>query len=71
MPDSQMEKAKVLGFDKLDFDTQWIVFNKGRMFGWEGATPKVLGSASANKVLDEVLDYLLAQGVKFERERQS
>lgn len=61
-------KAQLLGFNDLSYDTQRIVFSKARMFQWTGKEPGVLGSHSANKVLDKALDFLLEQGVIFHKE---
>lgn len=63
-----IEKAKSLGFESTTYDSQWVIFNKARMFGWDGTIPGVLGGHSANKALEDALDYLLEQGIVFKKE---
>lgn len=68
-PELRLTKAKLLGFDNLSYDSQRVIFNKARMFGWRGDEPSVLGSEFATKCLDEAIEYLLKLGVKFQKER--
>lgn len=65
---ARMTLVKLLGFDSLGYDNQHIIFNKARMFGWTGDYPGVLGSHTANKALDEAIDYLIQQGATFKKE---
>lgn len=67
MESDMLAKAKILGFDNLGYDGQWIVFNKARMFGWTGEQPSVLGTHTADVQLNAALDYLLEQKVTFRR----
>lgn len=62
------DKAEQLGFGGLTYDMQWVVFNKARMFGWDGTIPGVLGNYTANKALDSALDFLIEQGITFKKE---
>lgn len=63
-----LEKAQKLGFTDLGFDTQWVVFNKARMFGWDGNIPGVLGNHIADIRVEEALDYLIEQGIQFRKD---
>ena len=62
-----IERAKIIGFDNVGYDTQRIIFNKARMFGWNETEPSVLGSFSANLAVESAIDYLVAQGVCFKK----
>jgi len=65
----KLTKAKIIGFENLGFDSQWIIFNKARMFGWTGVQPSVLGTHTADKALDEAIDFLLERGLVFKKEK--
>lgn len=68
MTKTRLQKAQPLGFTNLSFDSQRVIFNKARMFGWCGDEPTVLGSDLALLILEEALDYLIDQGVTFKKE---
>lgn len=64
---TKLEKANTIGFYDLNYDTQWLIFNKAVMFGWAGHKPGVFGTFTSDQALDNALDWLIEEKVQFRK----